>query len=408
MIYKRKQGFLKNRGAKFAQNLARANFPLKNSRVHWHLMAQRLSLVLFRIYYFRDSGRNLAHFQRFANIFRKNFLLDVAPVCFAYICALSLNSGWSVDAISSLTVRCNFSIIIHYQSDMLLSMTGYGRANGSFGEKTLIAEIRALNAKVTDVKLRLPGDYKEKEIELRKIVADHAERGKIDVLLEVQNADGAANVSLNEALFRGYHRELSRLTEELNIPSGEMLTALLRIPNVINSPSGEMDEDEWLTMCEVINRALGHLKIFRLQEGKVLEADLRLRLTNIMLLLTEVTPYEQERFTRMRDRIRNNMEEGIGKENLDPNRFEQEILFYLEKMDMSEEKQRLEQHCRYFLEQLDGKQESLGRTLNFISQEIGREINTLGAKAYDADIQRIVVQMKDELEKIKEQLANVL
>jgi len=131
-------------------------------------------------------------------------------------------------------------------------------------------------------------------------------------------------------------------------------------------------------------------------------------LTNIMLLLTEVTPYEQERFTRMRDRIRNNMEEGIGKENLDPNRFEQEILFYLEKMDMSEEKSRLEQHCKYFLEQLNGKQESLGRTLNFISQEIGREINTLGAKAYDADIQRIVVQMKDELEKIKEQLANVL
>jgi uncharacterized protein (TIGR00255 family) len=201
---------------------------------------------------------------------------------------------------------------------------------------------------------------------------------------------------------------LSSLTAELKIPDGDMLTALLRIPNVINSPSGEMDEEEWLTMCEVVNRALDHLKVFRKQEGKVLEADLRLRLTNIMLLLKEVAPFEQERFTRMRDRIRNNMEEGIGKENLDPNRFEQEILFYLEKMDMSEEKMRLEQHCKYFLEQLDGKQESLGRTLNFISQEIGREINTLGAKAYDADIQRIVVQMKDELEKIKEQIANVL
>lgn len=291
---------------------------------------------------------------------------------------------------------------------MLLSMTGYGRANGSFGEKTLTAEIRALNAKITDVKLRLPGDYKEKEIELRKMVTDHAERGKIDILLEVQNADGAVNVSLNEGLFRGYHRALSQLTAELKIPDGDMLTALLRIPNVINSPAGELDEDEWTVVCEVINRALDHLKVFRRQEGKVLEADLRLRLTNIMLYLKEVSPYEQERFTRMRDRIRNNMEEGIGKENLDPNRFEQEILFYLEKMDMSEEKQRLEQHCKYFLEQLDGKQESLGRTLNFISQEIGREVNTLGAKAYDADIQRIVVQMKDELEKIKEQLANVL
>ncbi|HLP94740.1 MAG TPA: YicC/YloC family endoribonuclease [Saprospiraceae bacterium] len=291
---------------------------------------------------------------------------------------------------------------------MLLSMTGYGRASGSFGDKTLTVEVRALNAKVTDVKLRLPGDYKEKEIELRKLVTDHAERGKIDVLLEVQNADGAATVTLNEALFRGYHRELSRLSAELNIPSGEMLTALLRIPNVINASSGEMDEEEWVAVCETVNRAMDHLKAFRKQEGRVLEADLRLRVTNILLLLSEVTPFEQERFTRMRERIRNNMEEGIGKENLDPNRFEQELLFYLEKMDMSEEKIRLEQHCKYFLEQLDGKQESLGRTLNFISQEIGREINTLGAKAYDADIQRIVVQMKDELEKMKEQIANVL
>jgi len=292
---------------------------------------------------------------------------------------------------------------------MLLSMTGYGRAHGSYGDKTLTAEIRALNAKITDVKLRLPGDYKEKEIELRKIVADHAERGKIDLLLEVQNADGAANVSLNEALFRGYHRELTRLSEELNINRGEMLTALLRIPNVINSPSGEMDEEEWVAMAETISRALDQLRTFRRQEGKVLEKDLRQRLSTIMLLLKDVTPFEQERFVRMRDRIRNNMEEGIGKENLDPNRFEQEILFYLEKMDMSEEKMRLEQHCKYFLEQLNSSQEtSLGRTLNFISQEIGREINTLGAKAYDADIQRIVVQMKDELEKIKEQLANVL
>ena len=291
---------------------------------------------------------------------------------------------------------------------MLLSMTGYGRASGSFGDKTMTVEVRALNAKITDVKLRLPGDYKEKEIELRKLVTDHAERGKIDLLLEVQNADGAATVTLNEALFRGYHRELSRLSAELNLPSGEMLTALLRIPNVINSASGEMEEEEWQAVCETVTRALDHLKTFRRHEGRVLEADLRLRVTTIMLLLSEVTPFEQERFTRMRDRIRNNMEEGIGKENLDPNRFEQELLYYLEKMDMSEEKIRLEQHCKYFLEQLDSKQESLGRTLNFISQEIGREINTLGAKAYDADIQRIVVQMKDELEKMKEQIANVL
>jgi uncharacterized protein (TIGR00255 family) len=291
---------------------------------------------------------------------------------------------------------------------MLLSMTGYGRTQGSFGEKTITVEVRALNSKVTDVKLRLPGDYREKELELRKLVTDNAERGKIDLIIEVQNSDGAANVSLNEPLFRGYHRELSRLTRELGIPTEDMLTALLRIPNVVATPSGEMDEDEWAVVCKVLETALGQLKAFRRQEGVVLEADLRQRIANILSLLVEVTPFETERFARMRERMRNNFDELLGKDNLDQNRFEQEVLFYLEKMDMSEEKSRLEQHCKYFLEQMGKKEDAIGRTLNFISQEIGREINTLGAKAYDSDIQRVVVQMKDELEKVKEQLANVL
>jgi uncharacterized protein (TIGR00255 family) len=291
---------------------------------------------------------------------------------------------------------------------MLLSMTGYGRASGSFEGKTITVEIRALNSKMTDLKLRLPGDYKEKEVELRKLVTDHAERGKIDVIVDVQNADGAAVVSLNEGLFRGYHRELNRLAGELGIGQTDMLQAILRIPNVVASASGEVDEDEWAAVCETATRALEHFKNFRRQEGKALEADLRLRVANILLLLSEVTPFEKERFDRMRERLRNNMEEVFGKENLDANRFEQEILYYLEKMDITEEKVRLEQHCKYFLEQVENPKQSAGRTLGFISQEMGREINTLGAKAYDADIQRLVVQMKDELEKIKEQLANVL
>jgi uncharacterized protein (TIGR00255 family) len=317
-----------------------------------------------------------------------------SPRPFAYFCGFV----WAVFFFSFVN-----------QLDMLLSMTGYGRASGSFGEKTIMVEVRALNSKLTDLKLRLPGDYKEKEIEFRKLVTDHAERGKIDILVDVQNADGAAIVSLNEALFRGYHRELSRLSNELGIQQGEILQAILRIPNVVSSPAGEVDEDEWQAMCDTATRALDHLKAFRRQEGRVLEADLRLRITNILLLLTQVSPFEQERFVRMRERMRTNLEDNWSKDKpMDENRFEQEILFYLEKMDMSEEKTRLEQHCKYFLEQMDGKQESLGRTLNFISQEIGREINTLGAKAYDADIQRLVVQMKDELEKVKEQLANVL
>lgn len=291
---------------------------------------------------------------------------------------------------------------------MLLSMTGFGRAHGTFQDKTITVEIRALNSKMTDLKMRLPGDYKEREVELRKLITDHAERGKMDVAVDVQNADGAAMVSLNVALFKGYYRELSRLMKELDMPDSDVLQAILRIPNVVSSPASEIDEDEWDTICSVATRALDHLKQFRRQEGKVLEADLRVRATNILLLLSEVPPYEQERFARMRERLRNNLEENFGKDSLDANRFEQEILYYLEKMDMSEEKVRLEQHCKYFIEQLGDTKQSGGRTLNFISQEIGREINTLGAKAYDADIQRLVVQMKDELEKIKEQLANVL
>ncbi|MBP6826265.1 MAG: YicC family protein [Saprospiraceae bacterium] len=287
-------------------------------------------------------------------------------------------------------------------------MTGYGRATGSFDEKTISVEVRALNSKMTDLKIRLPGEYKEKEVELRKIVNDHAERGKLDIIIDVQNADGAATVSLNEALFRGYHRELTRLTGELGMGQTDLLQAILRIPNVVASMSGEVNEEEWKTVCDTVGKALDNLRAFRGQEGQALETDLRLRVGNILILLAQVPPFEQDRFQRMRERLRNNMDEAFGKESLDTNRFEQEILYYLEKMDITEEKVRLEQHCRYFIEQVDNQQQSAGRTLNFISQEMGREINTLGAKAYDADIQRLVVQMKDELEKIKEQLANVL
>jgi len=287
-------------------------------------------------------------------------------------------------------------------------MTGYGRAVGTHNDKVISVEVRALNAKVTDVKLRFLGDYKEKELELRRVILEHAERGKLDVLIEVQSADGATAVSLNEALFRGYYREVKRLAEELQLPMSDILPALLRIPNIINSSSAEIDDEEFEAILSVVRRALDNLREYRRQEGKALGTDLRMRVEHILSLLGELLPYEQERFVRMRERLRANLEENFGKENLDANRFEQEILYYLEKMDLTEEKVRLEQHCRYFIEQLEDANRSAGRSLGFISQEMGREINTLGAKAYDANIQRIVVQMKDELEKIKEQLANVL
>ncbi len=290
---------------------------------------------------------------------------------------------------------------------MILSMTGYGRATGTFDEKTISVEVRALNAKITDLKLRLPGDYKERDVELRKLITDHAERGKIDVLVEVQNADGAAAVTLNEALFRGYYRELSRLTKEFGTET-DLVQAILRIPNVVATPTSDIDEGEWAVICETTTKALELFKKFRLQEGKALESDLRMRVDLIIKLLRDLEPFEQERFVKMRERLMKNLEENFGKENIDLNRFEQEVLYYLEKMDITEEKIRLDQHCKYFLEQLNGNSDSVGRSLGFIGQEMGREINTLGAKAYSAEIQRIIVQMKDELEKIKEQLANVL
>lgn len=291
---------------------------------------------------------------------------------------------------------------------MLLSMTGYGRAVGSYADKNISVELRTLNSKITDLKLRLPSDYREKEVEIRKMIVDHAERGKIDFVLDVQNSDGAATVVLNEALFKGYYKALKRLTTELNIEEGDMLQTLMRIPNIISANIGEIDEEEWAAICVVITKALDALKVFRREEGKVLENDLRIRVSNIFKSLGDVLPLEEERTRRMRDRLRSNMDEMFGKDNLDTNRFEQEILYYLEKMDITEEKVRLEQHCKYFIEQVGNKELSAGRTLGFIAQEMGREINTLGAKAYDADIQKLIVQMKDDLEKIKEQLANVL
>ncbi len=291
---------------------------------------------------------------------------------------------------------------------MLLSMTGFGRSTGSFSEKTIVVELRSLNSKITDVKLRIPGEYRDKESEIRKLITDHAERGKIDLLIDIQNADGIAPVSLNEALFRGYHAALSKLADELSLDKSEMLAAIMRIPSVMGSQGNETDEEEWGCLKNIISNALENLREFRKHEGKMLEQDLRMRVNLITETLEKITPYEQERFQRMRERMRNNMEEVFGRENLDTNRFEQEVLYYLEKMDMSEEKSRLTQHCNFFIEQVADSKLSSGRSLGFITQEMGREINTLGAKAYDADIQRFVVQMKDELEKIKEQIANVL
>ncbi|WP_246141580.1 YicC/YloC family endoribonuclease [Phaeodactylibacter luteus] len=291
---------------------------------------------------------------------------------------------------------------------MLLSMTGYGRVSNSFDDKVINVEVRSLNSKYTDIRVKIPQNYKEKEHELRKIVSDKALRGKIEITIEVETGNGGDEYGLNEALFRRYHQELSRLTNELQIPTADMLQAILRLPNVVGAAADTIDDKEWAAVHKTVDGALAKFTEFRTVEGNALKEDLLLRVNNIASLLARLDPEEEERITKLRQRMRQSLEEHLGKDKVDDNRFEQEILFYLEKIDITEEKVRLEQHCKYFIEELEKQQPLKGRKLSFISQEMGREINTMGAKAYSSNIQKLVVEMKDELEKIKEQVANTV
>ncbi|MFQ5446628.1 MAG: YicC/YloC family endoribonuclease [Saprospiraceae bacterium] len=289
---------------------------------------------------------------------------------------------------------------------MLLSMTGYGRATHSFESKTINVELRSLNSKYTDVRLKVPSNFREKEHELRRLINKRVHRGKIEMAIEVTSQTGEDGFGLNVPLFKRYFQELSSIADDLGTSKEGLMPAILRIPNVVVAEAADIDQKEWEAIEQTVEMAFEKFENFRKAEGAAMEEDLRLRIANIREALSGVTPFEKERATVLQNRLRQNLEEFMGKENVDKNRFEQEIIFYLEKIDITEEKVRLGQHCTYFLEQLDTPKTAKGRTLSFISQEMGREINTLGAKAYSAEIQRLVVRMKDDLEKIKEQIAN--
>ncbi len=291
---------------------------------------------------------------------------------------------------------------------MVLSMTGFGRAEASYSNKEILIEIRSLNSKFTDIRLKIPQNYKEKEVQIRKLVSDNVERGKIEISMEIRSPEGDEDFSLNVPLFKRYFNELSNLSKELDINNEGLIPAILRLPNVVGSDVGTIEAEEWLQAKSAILNAVKAFNSFRLDEGKAMETDLRLRVNNIQTYLDEIPPFEAERVVKLRERLMKNLEENFSKEKVDQNRFEQEVIYYLEKMDITEEKVRLGQHCKYFIEQIDAKDAQKGRKLSFISQEIGREINTLGAKAYSSDIQRLVVMMKDDLEKIKEQVANAV
>jgi len=291
---------------------------------------------------------------------------------------------------------------------MLLSMTGYGRSTQTYKDKSITVEVRSLNSKFTDLRIKLPQNYKEKEVGLRKMVLDKAERGKVDLNIDVKSSEGDDEYSLNPALFKKYYQELSKISDDIGMPPSDYMQAILRLPNVVQAGVDTIDEEEWGAVHNAVVEAVDNFIQFRKDEGAAMCKDLEYRVNNITSGLAIIDPHEKERIQKLRQRLQQNLDEYLGRENVDENRFEQEVIFYLEKIDITEEKIRLEQHCKYFLEQVHGKKIQKGRKLSFISQEMGREINTLGAKAYSSDIQKIVVGMKDDLEKIKEQVANIV
>jgi len=292
---------------------------------------------------------------------------------------------------------------------MLLSMTGYGRAVKEFGEKVYTVEVKTLNSKFLDVKARLPQGYRSNEMEIRKMVSDKVRRGKADVLIEVKYLNAEQAIAFDREVFKAYYKELSTLSNELNIDKADYVQSILRLPNVATAGEEVIPEEEWEACKSVLREALDKLVQFRTDEGASLEADFRLRIKNIGQLLTEIEPHEDGRVERIRERFRVQLNEIVNNYSVDDNRLEQELVFYTEKYSISEEKVRLNQHLKYFIEQLEkNKGKEIGRRLSFISQEMGREINTLGSKANCAEIQRLVVRMKDELEKIKEQVANAV
>lgn len=285
-------------------------------------------------------------------------------------------------------------------------MTGFGKATKEIEGKKITVEIRSINSKQFDLNLRMPSNYREKESEIRKEILSTLERGKIDFLLFTEAAAALKKVAIDKEVAKAYYHEIKSLSDELNLDQKDILSALLKLPNVIAAEREEPDENEWEVVKEAFVEALAAANKFRLSEGMELEKDFSMRIGKILELLEKIAACEGQRMETIKARILNNLTEVIPPDKIDKNRFEQEMIYFLEKIDITEEKLRLKTHCDYFISTM--KEDSAGRKLGFISQEIGREINTIGSKANHAEIQRLVVQMKDELEKIKEQLLNIL
>ncbi len=287
-------------------------------------------------------------------------------------------------------------------------MTGFGKASAELSDKLINIEIRALNSKQLDLYTRLPNLYREKELDIRNELANKLKRGKVELTVTLDNKEEEQVLKLNVPVIKGYYRQLKEIAGELGDALSEpLLPSIMRMPEVFNAHKDQIGEKEWAGLMQAIDRAVQELDLFRIQEGRALREDMLSHVETIEALLKQIAPFEKERAEMLKGKLTGNLQELFSPNGYDKNRLEQEMIFYLEKFDITEEKIRLQNHCAYFREVAD-EEEAAGKKLAFVAQEIGREINTIGSKANHSGMQKLVVLMKDELEKIKEQLMNVL
>ena len=292
--------------------------------------------------------------------------------------------------------------------NMVQSMTGFGKATCEYGNKKIVVEVKSLNSKQLDVSTRISGLYREKDIEIRNELSLKLERGKIDLSLYVDNSGKESVTQINQSVVESYYQQIKTLSDNIGIDvPANWFDVLLRLPDTMKTETIEMDENEWVEIKKAIALAIDQLTEFRIQEGRSLEAVFNTKIAHIGQLLEETAPFEAERVEKIKARLEENLQALSDKIDYDKNRLEQELIFYIEKLDVNEEKVRLRNHLDYFMETMQ-HEKSPGKKLGFIAQEIGREVNTLGSKANNSEMQKIVVLMKDDLEQIKEQVLNVL
>ena len=291
---------------------------------------------------------------------------------------------------------------------MLKSMTGFGRAERSVGNKTFLIDIKSLNGKQFELSLKMPAILRPFEFDIRRLLSEKLARGSVDCNISLKDTGEAKPVTINTSLAKAYYKSLADLSASLNLDPSHILSTLVKLHEVITPSSETLNDQEWEDFASILNTAMDNLNSHRAEEGRSLQEELVQRISNILKQQEEVILLEPVRQKKIREGIVKLLEENVGKENYDENRLEQELIYYIEKIDITEEQVRLKNHCDYFMTILNEAEESKGKKLSFILQEIGREINTTGSKAYDSSIQKCVVMMKDELEKAKEQVLNVL